>query len=230
MKAIELKQLTFAYTDREEKEEILRNVNLDVEEGEFVCVLGRSGCGKSTFLKILAGLLQPGSGEVHIMGQVCREPGTDRALVFQKGGLFPWMTVEKNVIFGIRQARKALSEEEDRETAHRYLEKVGLAKAMHKYPYQLSGGMIQRTAIARAWAMDTPILLMDEPFGALDTYTRRDLQQELIELCKQSEKPKTIVFVTHDVNEAHLLAHRIITMHPERRGADAWEVTVNART
>lgn len=195
---------------------VLKHIDLDVEEGEFVCLVGHSGCGKSTTLRILAGLQKPLFGCVESNGRAIDGPGLDRSVVFQNYSLFPWMTVKRNVEFGVKQASielsRGLSRREISQIADEYLAKVSMTKAADLHPYQLSGGMQQRVAIARALAMDTDILLFDEPFGALDVKTRRELQLLMEDLWVSGKRAKTAVFVTHDIEEALLLADRVVFM------------------
>lgn len=188
---------------------VLENLNLQIPAGELVCVIGHSGCGKSTLIRLLAGLTMIQKGEILLGGKPIAGPGLDRAVVFQDYSLFPWMNVLKNVCFAVRQ-RGDLNEAQVRKRAEYFLRRAGLETALEKYPCQLSGGMKQRAAIARALALDAPILLLDEPFGALDTKIRRELQRFLKEISKREGKQKTIVFVTHDLEEAMILADRII--------------------
>ncbi|TWH51820.1 ABC transporter ATP-binding protein [Sporomusa sp. KB1] len=213
-----MNHLFYSYKDNTEL--VLDDINLTIENGEFVCIIGHSGCGKSTLLRILAGLALPTEGEVSIDHQLIRGPGTDRSVVFQHYSLFPWLTAKKNIKFGIQQAKKNLSKQQVEELAVEYLKKVGMENAKDKYPYQLSGGMQQRVAIARALAMDAEILLLDEPFGAIDAKIRRGLQLLLESLWYYSERKKNVVFVTHDIDEAIFLADRIIFMRPGKICAD----------
>jgi len=186
----------------------LNGVDMDIHENEFICVVGPSGCGKSTLLNIIGGLDTPTEGHVYVDGKEVEGPGPDRGIVFQQYALFPWLTVEKNVQFGLKLQGKG--EEESREIAQRYLKMVELEQFAKAYPKELSGGMKQRVAIARAYAVDPKVLLMDEPFGALDAQTRTQLQQELLETWEKEQK--TCFFITHDVEEAIILAQRVVIM------------------
>jgi NitT/TauT family transport system ATP-binding protein len=186
----------------------LDNINLEVQTGEFVMLVGPSGCGKSTLLNIIAGLDKPTAGEVREDGRRIVKPGRDRGVVFQEGALFPWLTVRKNVEFGLKQMGMGTRERADR--AERYLHLVHLSRFADSYVHELSGGMRQRVAIARALAPDPDILLMDEPFSALDAQTRDDLYVILQEIWR--ETGKTIVFVTHNIREAACLGDRVVVM------------------
>jgi NitT/TauT family transport system ATP-binding protein len=213
-KKIEIKNIGLTYESSGTSFQALKDVSLDINDGEFISIIGSSGCGKSTLLSILEGLKTPTAGEVLIDGKKVEGTGRERGVVFQQYALFPWMTAEKNISFGIKQVRPDLSRKERLELANEFLAKVGLTSAGDKYPRDLSGGMQQRVAIARALAMDTDILLMDEPFGAVDAKTRVVLQELLLNLWEGDGKSrkKTVVFVTHDVDEAILLSDRIIMM------------------
>ena len=186
----------------------LNGVTLDIHDNEFICVVGTSGCGKSTLLNIIAGLLEPTSGQVYCDGKLVEGTGTDRGVVFQQYALFPWLTVKKNVRFAL-EMRGVKGKEAD-ELAMKYLEKVDLVKFANHYPKELSGGMKQRVAIARAYAAEPQVLLMDEPFGALDAQTRTQLQSELLHTWERDMK--TCFFITHDVDEAIILAQKVIVM------------------
>ena len=189
----------------------LAGVDFDVDPGEFVCIVGPSGCGKTTLFRILAGLEAATSGEVRLDERVVTGPTPDMGIVFQEYHLFPWQTVRENVAFGLEQTDVS-SEERDRRVAH-LVDLVGLEGFEDSYPKALSGGMKQRVALARALAIDPALLLMDEPFGAVDAQTRERLQGELLEIW--AETAKTILFVTHDVEEAITLADRIVVMAKE---------------
>ena len=201
---IHIKDVSFEYIDKKSKYEALSNVSLDIKEGEFVCLLGSSGCGKSTLLSLLSGMNKATSGVINVDNHEIEGPGIDRAVVFQHYSLFPWLTAKGNVLFGIKQNGKNYSKKERSELADSYLDSVGLSYAKDKYPSQLSGGMQQRVAVARALALESEILLFDEPFGAIDPKLRLELQELVSRL--SVEKKKTVVFVTHDIDEAILLA------------------------
>ncbi len=184
----------------------LDGINLNVEEGDFVCIVGPSGCGKSTFLNIVAGLETPDSGEILLNGNKISTPGPDRTMVFQEGALFPWLKVIDNVEFGLKMA--GIPKDERRQISERYLDMMQLTKFANSYIYQLSTGMKQRVAIARALAMDPEILLMDEPFAALDSQTRDLLLVELQLIWERTKK--TIIFVTHNISESVILGNRVV--------------------
>lgn len=186
----------------------LNGVSLDIKENEFICVVGPSGCGKSTLLNIIAGLFEPTSGKVYCDGKEVQGTGTERGVVFQQYALFPWMTVKKNVMFGLNL--KGVKGQEAEDIAMKYIKMVQLEDFVNHYPKELSGGMKQRVAIARAYAVNPSVLLMDEPFGALDAQTRTQLQTELLETWEKEQK--TCFFITHDVDEAIILAQKVIIM------------------
>jgi NitT/TauT family transport system ATP-binding protein len=215
---IVIKSLGLTYQGSDSKQDFtaLEDVDLTINEGEFVCIIGSSGCGKSTLLSVLQGIILPTSGEVIIDGTRLSGPGPERAVVLQHYSLFPWMSALKNVVFGIKQVSRGKKSQSEMETiATGYLTKVGLDNFMHKLPGELSGGMQQRVAIARALAVDADILLMDEPFGAIDARNRLILQELLLELWMSEEMKRTVVFVTHDIDEALLLSDRIVFMEPK---------------
>lgn len=221
MSKIEIRELSLTFYRGSESFLALDNIHLNIEEGEFVCILGPSGCGKSTLLSTLEGLSRPPQkGGVYIDGKKVTGPGPTRAVVFQDYSLFPWLTAADNVVFAITQIDKKAGKKEKRDKALRYLSKVGLQDFADKYPHELSGGMKQRVAIARALAVDPEILLMDEPFGAIDPKNRILLQDLLLDLWDSDEKKKTVVFVTHDIDEAILMADRIVFMTPKVISAD----------
>ncbi|WP_142415579.1 ABC transporter ATP-binding protein [Hathewaya massiliensis] len=207
MHNITVENIMFSY----DKELILKNINMKIEAGDFVCLLGQSGCGKSTFLRLMAGLSKPNSGNIFIGDKRLQGASLDRGVVFQDYSLFPWLTTGKNIIISLQQKFKNESKKELKKRVLYYLNKVGLDEAtFYKYPNELSGGMRQRSAICRSFALDPPILLMDEPFGALDAITRAKLQDMLLDLWQKDKKNrKTIIFVTHDVDEALFLATKI---------------------
>src|SRR5476649_334676 len=186
----------------------LKDINLEIASGEFICLLGPSGCGKSTLLNAIAGFSHPSSGQILAGGKLITEPGPDRGMVFQEYALFPWMSIERNIAFGLEIAGKSAAEIKER--VDMLLNMLGLTEFRARFPKDLSGGMRQRVAIARVLALDSPIMLMDEPFGALDALTRRNLQDELLRIW--AELKKTIIFVTHSIEEALYLADRIIVM------------------
>ena len=206
---VQIKAVEKIYEGRNGKTVALNGVNLDIYDNEFICVVGPSGCGKSTLLNIIAGLHEASSGEVLVDGVKVEGTGVDRGVVFQQYALFPWLTVKKNVMFGLK-LKKELTEEQREEIAMKYIKIVGLEKFVDAYPKELSGGMKQRVAIARAYAVNPSLLPMDEPFGALDAQTRTQLQTELLKTWE--EEKKTCFFITHDVEEAILLATKVIVM------------------
>ncbi len=186
----------------------IERVDLEIKEGEFVCVIGPSGCGKSTLLMILAGLYAKTAGEISLDGTPLTGPGLNRGVVFQDFALFPWLTVRSNILYGVRQ--KKLSTNSHDTIIEHYIKMMSLQGFEDTYPYRLSGGMKQRVAIARALALEPELLLMDEPFGALDAQTRANLQQVLVEVWQETKK--TVMFITHDVREATFLADRVVVM------------------
>ncbi|MFN3657205.1 MAG: ABC transporter ATP-binding protein [Pseudolabrys sp.] len=190
--------------------EALRDAHLSVNKGEFVCLIGASGCGKSTLLRIVAGFETPSRGEALMWGTPIAGPGPERGMVFQDYGLFPWLSVRGNIGFGPSSRGRPAAEVKD--TVDRFIELVGLQRFANAYPHQLSGGMKQRVAIARVLANDAEVVLMDEPFGALDAMTRERLQDELLDIWQRTGL--TVLFVTHSIEEAIFLADRIVVMSP----------------
>jgi NitT/TauT family transport system ATP-binding protein len=210
------------FAGRDQTVEALRPVNLEVAAGEFICLLGPSGCGKSTLLSMIAGLEAASTGEVWIDGRRVRGPSTDCVLLFQEAALFPWLDVQQNVEFGLRQS--GMPSQQRAMIARRFLELVHLKGFEHSYVHQLSGGMRQRVAIARALALNPAVLLMDEPFGALDALTRDRLHAELESIWTATRK--TILFVTHNVREAVALGDRVLVFAP-RPGRIVREFTID---
>ena len=190
--------------------EALRDMSLDFPKGQLTSLLGPSGCGKTTLLKIIAGLLIPNQGEVYVNDQIVTEPGPDRAFVFQDFALMPWASVIRNVAFGLELRKVAKSERED--IARKYIKQVGLAGFESSFPHELSGGMRQRVGLARALSVDSPVLLMDEPFSAVDEQTRRKFQEELLQLVKNENK--TFIFVTHSIEEAVYVSDQVAILLP----------------
>ena len=208
--AIEVKNINKSFESMTNEDlVVLKDINLHIDDGEFVCFLGPSGCGKTTLLRLIAGLDQPTSGEIVADGEVVKKPSGDRAVIFQQYSLFPWLTVLQNVVFGLQMTKNG-TKKEYIEAAERYLDSVGLIDFKDSYPHELSGGMKQRVAIIRSLLNHSPILLMDEPFSALDMQNRHKLQEQLIGVWKRFEN--TIVFITHDVDEAIFLADKIVIL------------------
>ncbi len=205
---IELRDVRKTFALGNEQFVALDGISLDIADNEFVTAVGPSGCGKSTLMNILAGLEEPSAGEALVDGQPVDGPGPERGVIFQQYALFPWLTVRQNVEFGLRTAK--VPKAERRERAEYFIRMVGLEQFADALPKMLSGGMKQRCAIARAYAVNPSILLMDEPFGALDALTRVKLQEQL--LATWSREQRTVMFITHDVDEAVFLANRVVVM------------------
>lgn len=214
MARLGLKDIIVSYGTNASRTTALDNINLNIEDGDFVSLIGPSGCGKSTLLDLVAGLRTPTSGQVSIDGHEISGPGPDRGVVFQDYSLFPWMSALDNLRFAIEHSREKTDRKKSLEIANRYLDVVGLSKFSDKYPNTLSGGMRQRLAIARMFAMNPEIFLMDEPFGALDSLNRVFMQDLLVHLWSKDLKRKTVLFVTHDVDEAILLSDKVVVMTP----------------
>ncbi|HIH99889.1 MAG TPA: ABC transporter ATP-binding protein [Nitrosopumilus sp.] len=206
MTKLEAKNIMKYFSHDSHKLKALGGINLKIESGDFVCLVGPSGCGKSTFLRIVAGLEQPDEGQIIFDGHPVTETGPERIMVFQEGALFPWLKVQDNVEFGLKMA--GISKEERSKISHRYLDMMQLTKFADSFTYQLSTGMKQRVAIARALVMDPDVLLMDEPFAALDAQTRDLLLVEMQLIWEKTKK--TILFVTHNVVEAAVLGTRVV--------------------
>ena len=207
---LQVNRVSKEFVDRRAKSTVraLDEINLEVQKGEVICILGPSGCGKSTLLNIIAGFLPPSGGEVRVDGRPVVEPGPDRGFVFQEFALFPWRTVLENIEFG--PVLKGMEKADRHARARELIQRIHLTGFEDKYPFELSGGMKQRVGIARALANDPEVLLMDEPFGALDAQTRRVMQEELLKLL--GETKKTVLFVTHAIDEAIVLADRVVIM------------------
>lgn len=189
---------------------VLDSLNLEVKKNEFICIMGPSGCGKTTLLNVIAGLVAPISGTVKVSNKVVTKPGADRAVVFQSNAVFPWMTVEDNIAFGLTVQRKP--KEIIKKAVDHYIELVHLEKFRKAWPKQLSGGMLKRVDIARAYVANPEVILLDEPFGSLDVMTKEYLQEEFLKIWV--EEPRTTVFITHDIEEAIFLGDRIVIMSP----------------
>lgn len=215
------KHIDKVYTSGKKSTKAIEDASIDIQDNDFVCIVGPSGCGKSTILRMLAGLDFPTAGEIIVNDKKVTGPGPDRGMVFQTYTLFPWMTVEENIKFGLKI--KKLPKEEQTEITDRYLDIIGLKKFAKAYPKELSGGMKQRVAIARALANQPEVLLMDEPFGALDPHTKSMMQLLMREIWEK-ENP-TVVFITHDIDEAVFLANKIYVMSA-RPGKMVKEVNV----
>jgi nitrate ABC transporter ATP-binding subunit len=217
---LEFKQVGQVFETRRGRYEALRDINLQVNEGEFLCVIGHSGCGKSTLLNMVSGFLQPSAGEVLLAGQPIERPGPDRMVVFQNYSLLPWKTVRQNVELAVKAARPELDPASRRRVVDHHLEMVHLSDAADQRPSQISGGMKQRVAIARALAVNPAVLVLDEPFGALDAITKEELQEELLKIWMNfdwnTQQPGiqncTVLMITHDIDEALFLADRIVMM------------------
>ena len=205
-KTLSIQNVNKIFTVDGQKVDVLKDINLEVQEGEFIAIVGHSGCGKSTLLKIIAGLEKNDTGLVTVDGKEVNGPGMDRGMIFQEHRLFPWMSIEKNVQLGL----KGLSKEEKTKLSDQYLELVKLSEFKKAYPSQLSGGMSQRAAIARSLVSQPEVLLLDEPFGALDALTKIELQEELLKIRERFHN--TMLMVTHDIEEAVYLADRIVVM------------------
>ncbi|MCA3340354.1 MAG: ABC transporter ATP-binding protein [Roseomonas sp.] len=207
---LHLRHVGKVYELNDQRIEALRDANLVVEKGEFVCLIGASGCGKSTLLRIVAGFEPPSAGQALMWDKPIAGPAPDRGMVFQDYGLFPWLSVRQNIGFG--PASRGLPKVELRKLVDRFVDMVGLTRFADAYPHQLSGGMKQRVAIARVLANDAEMVLMDEPFGALDAMTRERLQDELLDIWQRTNL--TVLFVTHSIEEAIFLADRVVVMEP----------------
>jgi NitT/TauT family transport system ATP-binding protein len=205
---VEIENLSVGFNRRRIYTSVLDSINIKIQPGEFVCLLGPSGCGKSTILNTIAGFIKPSTGHVSVDYQTITRPGADRGFVFQQYSLLPWKTTFQNVEFGLKI--RGVPKEERKELVNYYLNRVGLSKHRHAFPYQLSGGMQQRASIIRALVNSPSVLLMDEPFAALDAQTRHMMQELLLDIWQDLKS--TVVFVTHDIEEAIFLSDRIFVM------------------
>ncbi len=221
---LQVRQLRKSYSDEPDAKPVFHAVNFDIEKGEFICIIGHSGCGKSTILNILAGLDEASGGTVIMDAREVAGPSLDRGVVFQSHALMPWLTVLKNIAFAVKSRWPDWSEEKIKAQCQKYIDLVRLTGNEQKKPSQLSGGMKQRVGIARAFSIEPKMLLLDEPFGALDALTRGTIQDELLAICAKTQQ--TVFMITHDVDEAILLADKIMLMSngPEARIA---EIVVN---
>ncbi len=207
---LELDSLSKVYPTANGPFTVMEDINLTVQEGEFVCLIGHSGCGKTTLLNMVSGFAQPTTGEVRLQGQRITRPGPDRMVVFQNYALLPWKTAFENVYLAVDAVQPDQPRRKKLEIVREHLAMVGLEEAMHKKPSQLSGGMKQRVAIARALSIRPQVLILDEPFGALDAITKEELQEELLKIW--TEHQVTVMMITHDIDEALFLADRIVMM------------------
>jgi bicarbonate transport system ATP-binding protein len=207
---VQIKNLSKVYPTKKGDYTVLDNVNLTIQEGEFVCLIGHSGCGKSTLVDMVSGFNHPTSGTVTVKGKAIQDPGPDRMVVFQNYCLLPWKTVFENVYLAVHAVYPDKSKAEKTEIVRDHLHMVGLDEAMHKKPGQISGGMKQRVSIARALSIRPEVLILDEPFGALDAITKEELQEELLQIWE--EHRITVLMITHDIDEALFLADRVVMM------------------
>ena len=207
---VSIKNVSKVYPTSKGPYTVLENVNLTVKEGEFICVIGHSGCGKSTLLNMVSGFATPTTGSVTVAGKTITEPGPDRMVVFQNYALLPWLSVFDNVYLAVDSVQPQRSEREKRATVREHLAMVGLTEAAEKKPTQISGGMKQRVSIARALAIRPEVLILDEPFGALDAITKEELQEELLKIW--NEHRCTVLMITHDIDEALFLADKLVMM------------------
>jgi nitrate/nitrite transport system ATP-binding protein len=211
--SMQIRNLKIAFDTPKGEYVAVKNINLNVKQGEIISIIGHSGCGKSTILNAIGGFVKPAKGEVILNSKIVKGPGPDRGFVFQNYSLLPWMTVYKNIYEAVDSVLKDKNTVEKKETVDRFIDAVGLTPHKDKYPSQISGGMKQRVAIARAFAINPKFLLLDEPFGALDALTKGTMHIELLKLWNMDNRSKTIVMVTHDIEEAIFLSDRIVVMH-----------------
>lgn len=213
MSYLNIENMEIAFNTPKGKFVAVRDINLEISKGEIVSIIGHSGCGKSTILNAISGMTFPTKGTVTINGKTVKGPGPDRGIVFQNYSLLPWLTVYENIFQAVDAALADKSKDEKQELVEKYLRMVGLWDHREKHPKQISGGMKQRTAIARAFAINPDVLLLDEPFGALDALTKGSLHLELLKMWNLTQRSKTIVMVTHDIEEAVFLSDRIVVMN-----------------
>ena len=213
MSYLKIKDLEIAFKTEKGKYVAVRDINLDIDKGQIISIIGHSGCGKSTIINAIAGMLMPSRGSVLLNGKTIKGPGPDRGIVFQNYSLLPWLSIYQNIYQAVDAAVKNEGKTEKHARVERFLKMVNLWDHREKYPKQLSGGMKQRVAIARAFAIDPEVLLMDEPFGALDALTKASLHIELLKMWNLTHRSKTIIMVTHDIEEAVFLSDRIVVMN-----------------
>lgn len=224
MAFLELRNVSKSFGTGSEKVEVLKNINLTIEEGEFIAIVGFTGSGKTTLISLIAGLIQPDEGEILLNGKKITGPGQDRGVVFQNYSLLPWLTVEDNVDLGVKQVFPNMSSSERQAHVEKFVKMVNLSHALKKRPAELSGGMRQRVSVARALAMDPKILLLDEPLSALDALTRGTLQIEIERIWNESKK--TVLLITNDVDEGILLADRVLALKPGPRATLSQEFPI----
>jgi nitrate/nitrite transport system ATP-binding protein len=213
MNYLKIENLEIAFDTPKGKFVAVKDINLEINKGEIVSIIGHSGCGKSTILNAVGGMLFPTKGKVELSNKEIKGPGPDRGIVFQNYSLLPWLTVYENIYQAVDAALKDKSKDEKKAEVEKYTKMVGLWEHREKFPKQISGGMKQRTAIARAFAINPEILLLDEPFGALDALTKGSLHIELLKMWNLTQRRKTIIMVTHDIDEAVFLSDRIVVMN-----------------
>jgi nitrate/nitrite transport system ATP-binding protein len=225
MAFLEIKNVSKSYGEGKNRTEVLKNINLSVEEGEFICLIGFSGSGKSTLISLIAGLIKPDEGEILLRGKKIEGPGKDRGIVFQNYSLLPWLNVFQNVNTAVKRVFPKWGRKEQAEHTKKYVGMVNLSPALEKLPSELSGGMRQRVSVARALSMTPEILLLDEPLSALDALTRASLQEEIVQIWEADKR--TVVMITNDVDEGMLLADRIIPLTPAPNATLGPEFKIN---
>jgi nitrate/nitrite transport system ATP-binding protein len=213
MSYLNIENIEIAFNTPKGRFVAVKDINLEIKKGEIVSIIGHSGCGKSTILNAIGGMLFPSKGKVVVNNKEIKGPGPDRGIVFQNYSLLPWLSVYENIFQAVDAALKDTSKSEKRDLVEKYIKMVGLWDHRDKFPKQISGGMKQRTAIARAFAINPDVLLLDEPFGALDALTKGSLHIELLKMWNLTQRSKTIIMVTHDIEEAVFLSDRIVVMN-----------------